>query len=198
MPRYLRIIWLFLGLASFVTLIGLFLMPTSWQVERSVEIATPPERVFALLDDLHAWRSWSPWQESAYQGLVFRYSGPARGVGASMSWDSQATGDGTLRIDESVPPRRLAFSMAFQKGRIEAHDVFALDPLPGGRTRVTWTDHGSLGRTLLGRLSLPVIEKSMGRDLDRGLSALAAVAEGRPVPPPAAAAPLASSAPNAR
>ena len=42
---------------------------------------------------------------------------------------------------------------------------------------MTWTDRGTLGRTLLGRLSLPVIEESMGRDLERGLAELAAVCE---------------------
>jgi hypothetical protein len=43
---------------------------------------------------------------------------------------------------------------------------------------VTWSDRGTLGRTLLGRMSLPVIEQSMGRDLERGLAALATVCEG--------------------
>ena len=66
------------------------------------------------LDDLRAWRAWSPWREDAYPGLVFRYAGPPRGAGAEVSWDSKATGDGRLRIVESVPPRRLAFTMAFQ------------------------------------------------------------------------------------
>ena len=166
-------------------LVGLFLLPTRWSVERQVEIAAPPDRIFAELDDLRAWRRWSPWQESAYPGLVFRYAGPPRGKGAEVSWNSEATGDGRLRIEESVPPRELSFSMTFQQGRIRARDPLRLIPLAGGRTRVVWSDQGSLGRTLLGRLSLPVIERSMGRDLERGLAQLAAVVEGRPLPPAA-------------
>jgi hypothetical protein len=157
-------------------------------VERRIDVAAPPERVFAHLDDLHAWQRWSPWQESAYPGLTFRYGGTARGAGAEVTWDSEATGDGRLRIERSEPPRALDFSMTFQRGRIRARDTLRLEPLPGGRTRVTWSDRGSLGRTLLGRLSLPVIEKSMGRDLERGLAQLAAVVEGRPLPPGTSAA----------
>jgi len=175
--RYLRLVWLLLGLGAFVFLGVLFVLPSRWEVERRRDVAAPPARVFAQLDDLRAWRDWSPWREDAYPGLVFRYSGPPRGKGAEVSWNSEATGDGTLRIVESVPPRRLAFTMAFQRGKIRARDTLLLEPLPGGRTRVVWTDRGTLGRTLLGRLSLPVIEESMGRDLERGLAALATVCE---------------------
>jgi uncharacterized protein YndB with AHSA1/START domain len=182
LSRFLRLVWLLLGLTSFGFLVVLFLLPTGWQVERQRDVAAPPERVFPLLEDLRAWPRWSPWQESAYPGLVFRYAPLTRGPGAELTWDSKATGDGRLRIDESEPPHRLAFSMSFQKGRIEAHDTLQLQPLPGGRTRVIWRDRGSLGHTLLGRLSLHLIETSMGRDLERGLAALAAVAERRPLP----------------
>lgn len=187
MHRTVRLLLLLTGAGSLVLLIVLFLLPSTWQVERHCEVAAPPVRVFAHLEDLRAWRVWSPWQESAYPGLVFRYSALTRGVGAELTWDSEATGDGWLRIERSVPPRELTFTMAFQRGRIRARDTLRLDALPGDRTRVVWTDRGTLGRTLLGRLSLPVIEQSMGRDLERGLAALAAVCEGRPVPSASAA-----------
>ncbi|HEV8629910.1 MAG TPA: SRPBCC family protein [Thermoanaerobaculia bacterium] len=187
MSRFLRLVWLLLGLSSFAFLVVLFLLPSGWTVERRRDVAAPPERIYPLLDDLRAWRRWSPWQEAAYPGLVFRYAAVTRGPGAEVTWNSEATGDGRLRVEASDPPRQLAFSMAFQKGRIVARDTLRLQPLPGGHTRVTWTDRGTLGHTLLGRLSLRLIETSMGRDLDRGLGNLAAVAEGRPLPPPAPA-----------
>ena len=186
MSRFLRLVWLLLGLSSFAFLVVLFLLPSGWTVERRRDVAAPPERIYPLLDDLQAWRRWSPWQEGAYPGLVFHYAPVTRGPGAEVTWNSESTGDGRLRIEESDPPRQVAFSMAFQKGRIVARDTLRLQPLPGGRTQVTWTDRGTLGHTLLGRLSLRLIETSMGRDLERGLTALAAVAAGRPVPTVAA------------
>jgi hypothetical protein len=188
--RYLRIILFLSGIASFVMLIVLFLMPTRWDVVRRREIAAAPQAIYPHLEELRAWNAWSPWKEGAYPGLVFHYSGPPRGPGAQVAWSSDATGDGVLRIESATPPRELAFSMAFQQGRIHARDTLRLDGLPNGHTRVTWSDSGTLGRTLLGRLSLPVIEASMGRDIERGLLALAAVAEGRPVPPTPAPVPL--------
>ena len=177
MSRPLRLIWLLLGVASLALLVGLFLVTPTWEVVRQRDIAATPEKIFPLLEDLQAWRRWSPWQESDYAGLTYEYAGPARGAGAELSWDSEATGDGRLRITDSRPQRSIAFEMSFQEGRVVARDTLELLPLPDGRTRVVWTDRGTLGRTLLGRLSLPVIERSMGRDLDRGLERLAGVVE---------------------
>src|SRR5688500_2145092 len=159
-------------------MVVLFFLPTRWEVSRRVEIDAPPERIYPWIADLQRWRSWSPWQESDYPGLVYRYSGPASGPGAEVSWDSDATGDGHLRIIEARPHERVRFEMRFQKGRIRATDTLALRPLPGGRTEVVWEDGGDLGRTLLGRLSLPAIERSMGRDLERGLASLSRAATG--------------------
>ena len=204
MSRPLRLIWLFLGAGSLALLVGLFLVTPKWEVVRQRDIAAPAEQIFPLLEDLQAWRRWSPWQETDYAGLTYTYAGPSRGPGAELSWDSEATGDGRLRITGSKPPRSLAFEMAFQKGKVVARDTLELLPLPTGGTRVVWTDRGTLGRTLLGRLSLPVIERSMGRDLERGLERLAAaveapartaVAEAPPVePPPERAVPAAAPA----
>ena len=175
--RHLRVL-LFLGLGSFAGMAVLFFLPTTWEVRRQRAIAGPPEAVYPWLADLRRWRQWSPWQESDYPGLVYRYAGSASGEGAEVSWDSDATGDGHLRIIEARPNERVRFEMRFQRGRIRAEDTLELRPLPGGGTEVTWVDRGDLGRTLLGRLSLPAIERSMGRDLERGLDGLARVVEG--------------------
>ena len=178
MNRTLRVVLLLIGLGSLAGMVVLFFLPTRWEVRRERAIAAPPEAVYPLLADLRRWREWSPWQESDYPGLVYSYSGPPRGAGAAMSWDSDATGDGVIRLIEAVPHERVRFEMRFQKGRIRAEDTLALRPLPGGGTAVVWTDRGDLGRTLLGRLSLPAIERSMGRDLERGLAGLERAATG--------------------
>lgn len=177
MPRYLRLVWLAMGLASMVGLVVLFLLPATWSVQRETVVAAPPEAVWPWLEDLDRWPTWSPWQEDDYEGLTYHYSSQTAGVGAEMRWDSETTGDGVLTITAADPPRRLAFTMAMQQGRIVAAETLSLEPLAGDRTRVTWLDRGELGHTLLGRLSLPVIEESMGRDLARGLENLRATVE---------------------
>lgn len=177
MPRYLRIVWLAMGLLSMVALVALFLLPATWSVQKEVTVAASPAEIWPWLEDLQRWQQWSPWRETDYEGLTFTYSEDTAGVGASVRWESEATGDGVLTITAVDPPRRLGFTMAMQEGQIVARETLTLEPLPDGRTRIVWRDQGELGHTLLGRLSLPVIEESMGRDLGRGLAALRTVVE---------------------
>lgn len=172
MSRGLRIVWLLLGLASLMAVFALFFLPTEWEVRREIVVDAPPEAIYPHLVDLARWGEWSPWQEEDYPDLEYRYSDPPVGVGAEQTWDSEATGDGAIRIVEAEAPRRVAFEMRFQSGTITARDEIRLEPTGDGATRIVWTDRGSVGRTLLGRLSVPVIEESMGRDLEAGLQGL--------------------------
>ena len=106
MSRGLRLIWLLLGLGAFVFLGALFVLPSRWEVVRTREVAAPPERVFAQLDDLRAWRAWSPWREDAYPGLVFKYTGPPRGAGAPGTWSvvtSAGAGAGSIKLVPGAP-----------------------------------------------------------------------------------------------
>lgn len=160
-----------------VALVILFLLPAEWEVERETVIQAPAEAVWDHLVDLRRWEEWSPWQEGDYEGLAFEYSEVTRGTGSELRWSSEATGDGRLGITAAEPPRRLELVMEMQEGTIVTRETLILRPLSGRRTRVLWRDRGSLGHTLLGRLSLPVIEESMGRDLSRGLEELKRVVE---------------------
>ena len=36
--------------------------PNTYTVQRSRTMKAPPEKVFALIDDFHAWGQWSPWE----------------------------------------------------------------------------------------------------------------------------------------
>lgn len=183
MPSYLRIVWLLMGLASMAALVVLFLLPVTWTVEEEIVIDATPEAIWPHLIDLRSWPAWSPWQEGAYEDLVYEYSETTRGVGAEQRWDTEETGDGVLRLTAAQEPRWLELVLEMQEGAIVARETLTLEPLPGGSTRVTWLDRGELGHTLLGRLSLPVIEESMGRDLSRGLASLKEVVEAGGGPP---------------
>ncbi|MGZ6134191.1 MAG: polyketide cyclase, partial [Myxococcaceae bacterium] len=35
--------------------------PATYRIERSTRIAAPPDVVFGLVNDFHAWDGWSPW-----------------------------------------------------------------------------------------------------------------------------------------
>lgn len=52
---------------------------------RSTVMDAPVDQVRALIEDLHAWESWSPWQELD-PAMQQTYSGAERGIGAKMAW----------------------------------------------------------------------------------------------------------------
>jgi hypothetical protein len=37
--------------------------PDVFRVERAINIAAPPDRVFALINDFRRWDAWSPWDK---------------------------------------------------------------------------------------------------------------------------------------
>ncbi len=55
----------FMGLMAAVVLLLLFAttQPDSFRVERSIAVKAEPAKIYALLNDFHAFGSWSPWQK---------------------------------------------------------------------------------------------------------------------------------------
>jgi hypothetical protein len=72
-------------------------------VTRSVEIATPPSAVFALVGDLRRFNEWSPWADIDPE-TVFTFTGPIDGVGQTLNWESkdERVGTGSMSIAAAV------------------------------------------------------------------------------------------------
>jgi hypothetical protein len=58
----LQAITIVLALLVAATLLYAASRPDSFRVERSTSISAPPEKIFPLINDLHAWEAWSPWE----------------------------------------------------------------------------------------------------------------------------------------
>lgn len=150
--------------------------PPSFHIERSILVAAPTQRAFAYVNDLRAWRAWSPW-ENVDPTLQRTYEGPAAGVGASYAWSGSKIGVGKMTIEEAVPGSRLALLLEFEKPMPATnHASFSFTPAPGG-SRVTWVMEGRCN--LLQRTAgvFMNIDEMVGRDFERGLAALKALAE---------------------
>lgn len=99
-------------------------------LEATVEIAAPPEKVWALVSDIERMASWSP------QVVRSTVDGKSVGVGTTFVNDNQQgevmwpTNAKVVRFD---PPREFAFKV--KENRLIWS--FELAPLPGGGTRVT-------------------------------------------------------------
>ena len=72
--------WLFYLVVTVAVIIvaGSFVLPGEAVVTRSTEIAAPPEKVFAIVGDLHRFQEFSPWAELD-PNTKYTYEGPPTG-----------------------------------------------------------------------------------------------------------------------
>lgn len=146
--------------------------PNEFRVERSILIAAPPEEVFAMIHDFHAWRAWSPY-EKLDPAMERSYAGAVSGVGARYGWDSRGdAGSGSMEIVEAVAPERVSIRLEFTKPFV-AHNIadFTLQPR-GDAVEVTWAMHGPA--PFLSKLVGVFLDmdRMIGADFEAGLATL--------------------------
>jgi Polyketide cyclase / dehydrase and lipid transport len=148
-----------------------------FEVVRSTTIGAPAERVHGLIDDFHAWRAWSPW-EDVDPDLRRDYSGAESGVGARYAWEgNRKAGKGDMEIVGSTPERidvRLTFEKPWKATNAVA---FTLVPAGDGATDVTWRMSGTQRglSALFGRFVS--MDRLVGKDFEKGLARMKAAAE---------------------
>lgn len=165
-----------------VVLLALLLLyaatrPNTFRVQRTVRMKATPERLFANINDLHAWSAWSPW-EKVDPAMKRTFSGPAGGVGAVYEWEGNSdVGAGRMEIIETTPPTKIVVKVDFLKP-IAGHDTaeFTLEP-KGDSTDVTWAMYGPspyIGKLIGVFVSM---DKMIGKNFDDGLASLKTGAE---------------------
>ena len=165
-------------LACFALIIATFLLvaaflPGDFTVSRSQTIDAPPAIVFAQVNDLHVWASWSPWA-AADPTMKVTYAKQTVGVGASHSWTSEDSGSGTMVVSTSDNPSRIVTDLDFgDMGGGQGEFLFASE---GSGTKVTWTMRGDLPYPV-GRYFGPMMDGTLGAMFEDGLRRLKTVAE---------------------
>lgn len=165
-----------------VVLIAALLMyaatkPNTYRVERSAAINSPPDKVFGLINDLHAWASWSPWEKKDL-AMKKTHSGAPQGKGAILEWDGDKdVGTGRMEVRESIPASKIVIQLDFLKP-FEAHNTAEFRLIPNaGSTQVTWAMYGPQPYMMkvMGLFCNP--DKMVGKDFEDGLANLKAIAE---------------------
>lgn len=174
---------LLVSLASIVLLViavvgGLALLqPDRFRVERSVEIAVPPERVFPFVEDFTQWVKWSPW-EHLDPNMKRLFGNPFRGMGATYSWSgNDEVGEGRMKITTARLPNGVFINLSFLKPwKAENQVEFKFDPTPTG-SRVTWLMHGPMPFSARVMSLFKSFDAMIGPDFDKGLANLKRTAE---------------------
>lgn len=168
--------WKKIGLVALLLvaafLVVVVMQPDEFRVSRSAVIPAPAGRVFAQIDDFHAWDAWSPWAKLDPRA-VNSFSGPRSGVGATFSWAGNAeVGEGSMKILESKPNELVKIKLTFVKPMPGDCDVeFALKPESAG-TSVTWSMSGK--NDFMGKLFGLIFncEAMVGKYFEEGLDGI--------------------------
>lgn len=150
--------------------------PEAFRVERTAPIKAPPEKLFALVNDLHGFNAWNPYRKKDPK-LTVSYSGPAAGRGAAYAWESGKVGSGRMEITDTASPSRVTMNLDFLKP-FKAHNVadFTFEP-QGNRTTVTWAMHGPMPYVSKVLSVFVDLDRMIGTDFEAGLADLKALAE---------------------
>jgi uncharacterized protein YndB with AHSA1/START domain len=153
------------------------LQPPTFHIERSIQIAAPPQAVFAQVNDFHKWRAWSPW-EGKDPNLKRGYWEAPLGLGAVYTWKgNREVGEGRMTIEKSVRPREISIRLEFI-APFTATNMATFTFVPeGSGTKVTWAMDGK--NTTLTKIAHLVMnmDKMLGADFERGLRAMKQAAE---------------------
>ena len=151
--------------------------PTDYHVERSMSFAAPPEAVYAQIADFHRWEAWSPW-EKLEPTMKKEFGGAASGTGATYHWTGKKVGEGNMAIKNATEPSSVDIQLDFIKPFVATCDTkFAIAP-EGTGSRVTWSIQGKndfVGKAM--GVLMGGMDKAMGPDFERGLTAMKSVTE---------------------
>ena len=149
---------------------------SAFTVSRGTTIAAAPDKVRALVEDFRSWRQWSPW-EDLDPNLTRTYDGAEHGVGAQYAWEgNRKAGAGAMEIIAATP-ESLRIELEFFRPWRASHEVVFTFAPDGDETHVKWTmtgRHAGLGKLFARFIN---IDKLIGRDFEKGLAKLKAVAE---------------------
>jgi uncharacterized protein YndB with AHSA1/START domain len=175
------IIAIVLAVAIAIVLVLAMTKPDSFRVERAAAIKAPPETIFALIEDFHQWRSWSPW-EGRDPAMKRTFEGAERGKGAVYAWDgNRNVGAGRMEILTATAPSTIVIKLDFIKP-FEGHNTAEFTMLPQGSatgvsTNVIWAMHGPapvMHRVMQVFMNM---DRMIGKDFEAGLANLRKIAE---------------------
>ncbi len=156
--------------------VGVFL-PSQARVEREILIDAHRATVFALLNDFHQIGKWSHWL-SGDSNIGIEYSGPTRGVGATISWSGNIIGVGSQTITASDGQQEVLIQRTLDDlGVIDSR--FLLRHSDGG-TIVLWLYRNDFGLNIFGRYYALLIDGMVGPKYEASLASLKMMAESLP------------------
>ncbi|MEO8154407.1 MAG: SRPBCC family protein [Rhizobacter sp.] len=151
--------------------------PSIFRVARSARILASAEKILPLINDIHRFNTWNPYNHKD-PTMKATYRGPNAGPGAAFDFEgSKNVGKGSIEIIQPSGPNRVTMTLDMT-APMACHNIidFVIEP-EGNATVVTWAMHGP--NPFIGKLMSVVfnMDRMVGRDFDAGLASLKTLAE---------------------
>ncbi len=169
-----RIVVAVVALIALLLVIG-WLLPSGFKVQRSIQVAAPPSKIYPLIADPRQWKNWTVWNQRD-PAMQMQYSGADSGAGAKWSWQSKTEGNGVMEFTAAVPVERVDYALSFPDMGMSSRGELRLVP-DGAGTRITWTNEGDMGSSPVNRYFGLMMDSLVGPDFEGGLKNLKALAE---------------------
>ncbi len=159
--------------------------PNRFVVTRAALIDANVTELFPYINDLRAFRQWSPW-EGKDPSMKATHSGEDHGPGSIYEWDGdRKVGQGRMEILTSELNRQVVIKIDFIRP-FDAHNTveFLLSP-ELNKTRFEWKIHGPNAFMSKVMQVFVSMDKMIGSDFEQGLENLQALVEQQKnLPPP--------------
>jgi len=150
--------------------------PSTFKVERSILIKAPAQKIFALVNDLHLWEGWTPYNRDP--AMKKTYSGSASGKGAEYAWEgNKDVGMGEIKITDVVAPSRVEMELHMIKPFEGRNKVVFSFITEAESTRVSWDMDGRQNLMVKIMGLFISMDNMIGKDFEVGLAKLKALAE---------------------
>jgi len=172
--KLIKILLIGFLLAVALLLLAALVLPSSYQVERSVSINQPKDQLFSYLVLLKNQDNFSVWV-ALDPNVKKTYRGEDGTVGFVSAWQSekQEVGAGEQQITAIKAGERIEYELRFlQPFASVAQAYMQLEAAQADQTTVTWGFQGHMPYPMNLLLLVMDMEGLIGRDLQQGLDKL--------------------------
>ncbi len=151
-------------------LVVAFFLPSSYQVERSIEVKATPQQCYDNVADLNHYKNWNPWSrmEPTSEQIVYQ---PSKGLNAKWSWKGKKIGEGSLTIKKVEIGKNIETHLQFIKPfKSESTGNWQFEKSQSN-TKITWGNTGKLDYPI-GRIMGLGLKNMLGTDFENGLANL--------------------------
>jgi len=166
-----------LSIILLLVVIGM-LLPSSYHVERSIQIKNSSKVIFPYLNNLQKWGSWTSLNVTKDYSLVQQFSGSNQGIGSELSYKGDKLGKGKIRIIDNELDDHVSFSLLINNrfntdGNIKIESISEMD------SKVIISLDGDVGFHLPNRYIILMMNNIAGSLFDESLNRLKMLVEAK-------------------